>query len=169
MEFNFSLTKEDLKNFYIVSNRSTAIAWGLMLVVAIVSLILGIIGSSQSVIVLSVLLLGMIVIFGIYTIVKVIKAYKASVKGIEGKSGEVSLSIDEEMIQIKGGGKIKWEFILELLAFKSVLVFKLPTKNIFILPIRVMQEGQAEQIISYFKEGKKRRKGVMSSLKRAKK
>lgn len=167
MEIKFSLNKDDLKNYYLISNRASMIAWGIMLMVSLASLIAGLAGAGQKFLTLGAMITILIIVFCSFTIFKVISVYKRSAKELKGE--EIIVDINEDCFEVQKRGKIRWEYILELVEFKTMLIIRLPRSGVFLLPKTALDDSASAAIKEYYKKGRDMRKEILQAQKKARK
>ncbi|HEY8418826.1 MAG TPA: YcxB family protein [Clostridia bacterium] len=155
MEVNFTITKSDLKDYYKTTNRNTFIAWGVVILIALGLTIMGAVLSEDNIWILGVFIIAFSALFLLLTILKILTVYKNSLKSA---GNEVSLEIDPEFLKIKKSGKIRWEYIFDLLEYNNFFIVKLNKNSVFLIPKRAL-DAQAQSLLKdYFKEGLKKRK-----------
>ena len=159
MEINFSLDKNDLKQYYKIANRSTVIAWGLVIIVFSVMIVLGAVLHNTSLLSLGILITAFSFLFLGLTFIKVMAVYKRSAKAL--KNDVISINISEDFFQVKKGGKIRWEYILGVFDYKDYYVLKLPKIGVFVLPKRALDIESEKAFREYYKNGQKNRKAVL--------
>jgi hypothetical protein len=155
MEANFTITKNDLKDYYKTTNRNTFIAWGVVILISIVLIITGAVLPESSILVLGILIIAFSAIFIILTVIKIMAVYKNSLKSA---GNEVVIEIDPECFKIKKSGKVRWEYILDLAEFNNFFVIKLNKNIVFLLPKRALDAQFQSLLKEYYKEGLKKRK-----------
>lgn len=161
MEINFSLDKNDLKEYYIYANRPTVIAWGLIIIVFSVMIVLGGVLHNTSLLGMGILITVFSFMFLVLTFIKVMAVYKRSAK--ELKNDVITVNITEDFFQVKKGGKIRWEYILDMFDYKNYYVLKLPKIGVFILPKRALDADSEKAFREYYKNGQKNRKSVLKN------
>ncbi|HEY8390323.1 MAG TPA: YcxB family protein [Clostridia bacterium] len=161
MEINFTLDKNDLKEYYKRANRSTVIAWGLLILVFGTMIVVGAVIHNYSLFNMGLLITIFSAVFLLLTFIKVIAVYKRSAK--ELKNDVITVSITEDCFQVKKSGKIRWEYILDVFDYKNYYVLKLPKIGVFILPKRALDNESEKAFNEYYKKGLKNRKAVLKN------
>ncbi|HEY8444232.1 MAG TPA: YcxB family protein [Clostridia bacterium] len=155
MEINYTLTKNDLKDYYKSANRNTFIAWGVVILISAALIIIGLVLKQDGLLFLCVFTGAFSVLYLLLTVIKIFTVYKNSLKTI---ANEVSIEIEPDFFRIKKSGKVRWEYIFDLIEFKNSLALKLNKNSVFIIPKRVLDEQARSLIKEYYKEGLKKRK-----------
>jgi hypothetical protein len=163
MELNFTVTKDDLKEYYKNANRNTLIAWGLVIIVFSIMIVIGALLPNQSLLSMGILITVFSAAFLALTFFKVLAVYKKSAQ--ELKNDVITVILHEDFFQVRKGGKIRWEYILNMIEYKNYYVLKLPKIGVFILPKRALDAESEKAFKDYYKNGQKNRKSVLHNKK----
>jgi len=158
MEINFTLTKDDLIDYYKSANRNTFIVWGVIVLAFSGLIIAGAVLNNTNLLGMGVLIVVFSVLFILLTLFKIIAVFTKSVQTL--KNDVITVELNPDFIQIRKSGKIRWEYIFELLEYKNLFVLKLNKASVFILPKRALG-GQAQSLLKeYYQAGLKKRKSA---------
>lgn len=156
MEVNFTLTKSDLVDYYKITNRNTFLVWGVLVLVFSGFIIAGAIIQNINLLALGIIIVIFSLIFMLLTFLKVLAVYKKSAQTL--KDDVVTVELNQDYIRVKKSGKVRWEYLFDLLEFKNLFVLKLNKNSVFILPKRALSDQAQSLLKEYYQAGLKKRK-----------
>ncbi|HHW90249.1 MAG TPA: YcxB family protein [Clostridiales bacterium] len=159
MEINFTLTKGDLIDYYKSANRNTFIVWGIIVLAFSGLIIAGAVLKNTNLLSMGILIVVFSVLFMLLTLFKIITVFKRSVQTL--KNDVITVQLHPDFVQIRKSGKIRWEYIFELLEYKSLFVLKINKANVFILPKRALNDQAQSLLKEYYQAGLKKRKSAI--------
>lgn len=159
MTASFTLTKRDLKDFYIRANLPSFIVWAAIL---LLSVILQFFRFDA----FTIILLALVVIYIVNIIIKTVLAYRRSVNNDPHLTHQIVVEADGEGLSMSDGEKegkfIEYLRMYSVLRTKRLLIFRLNPRSTMLLPRSALSEADGDALYlaaqSGIKEGKLLRK-----------